>query len=218
MEYNKTLAMQIIIITAACCLLGLTARSQTFSEWWKQKKTRLKYLREQVAALKAVEYVIRNGYKIQEEGIDNIREIDSTEFALHDEYFKSLEIVNPEVRNYPQLLQLNELHITNVNLVGQFLVECARGRWLTPDELHDFKNMFDKSLREIARNIQTISLLVTEHQLKMTDGERIMGVTLMGERIKEENRYIQFCMIAITGVIADRIKESLDIDQIKKQN
>jgi hypothetical protein len=47
--------MQTIIFTAfitlGLCSAGFVTYGQTLSEWWQQKKTRIKYLHKQVAAL-----------------------------------------------------------------------------------------------------------------------------------------------------------------------
>jgi 3-phenylpropionate/cinnamic acid dioxygenase small subunit len=46
--------------------------AQTFDEWFKQKETQIKYLVEQIGALKAYGEVVKRGYDIAHNGLTNV--------------------------------------------------------------------------------------------------------------------------------------------------
>lgn len=206
--------MQIIIITAVLCLIGMSARSQTFAEWWHQKKTRLKYLREQVAALKSVEYVIRHGYNIEEGGLYDIRDIDEKERDLHQDYFEDLEIVRLIAKDCPEVQECLDIKYATGNLIKECLDECQHSPWLSPEELQDARNMFNKSVDELNSEAGNLARLVTDRQLKMTDGERQIGIRLIHDQIREKYRFVKFSVIFIKGLMADREKDFNDLNYI----
>ena len=51
------------LITVGLCFAGFVTYGQTFSEWWQQKKTRIKYLRQQAAILGILKETIEKGYE-----------------------------------------------------------------------------------------------------------------------------------------------------------
>lgn len=62
---------------------------QTFSEWWQQKKTRIKYLRQQAAILGILKETIEKGYEGAEEGVDSVGAIAEEELAQHAQSWRN---------------------------------------------------------------------------------------------------------------------------------
>ncbi len=58
-------------------------RAQTFSEWFRQKKTQQRYLLEQIAALRVYAGYVHKGYGIVSDGLQTVRDITNVEFNLH---------------------------------------------------------------------------------------------------------------------------------------
>ena|GEM_PF-4545098 len=206
--------MTILLITAAICLIGLTARSQTFSEWWHQKKTRLKYLREQVAALKSVEYVIRHGYNIQEGGLYDIRQINEEEWNLHDDFFDDLETVSLIVKDCPEVEEALDIKYATDVLIAESMTEFRKSPWLTPLELNETQRLFKKMNDELTSAGSSIARTIIDRNLKMTSGERLIEIRIILDQIKEKYGQIQFCVAFITGVITEREKECNDQNHI----
>ena len=76
--------------------MGLSA--QTWSEWFRQKKTQKKYLLQQIAALQVYADYASKGYGIARDGLGIIGNIRKGDFSMHSNYFSSLIKVNPQVR------------------------------------------------------------------------------------------------------------------------
>src|SRR5882757_6745240 len=110
MESNKVKGQSLKLKGFVCgiILLLITATAtrscgQTFSEWFSQKKTLIKYLTQQIIALESFESDVKKGYSIATGGLSNIGGITGAEYQLHQNYFLSLKAVNPAVRNDPDL-------------------------------------------------------------------------------------------------------------------
>jgi len=88
---------------AACCL-GLwafsfqSASAQTFAEWFSQKKTQLKYLTQQIAALEQYGSYVKQGYAISQNGLGNIGGYIKGEYSSHTAYYNALKSVNPAIK------------------------------------------------------------------------------------------------------------------------
>src|SRR5437868_9760602 len=82
-------------------LLGFVKRSeaQTFAEWFSQKKTQIKYLTLQIAALEQYSSYIKQGYAISRNGLGNIGGYLKGEYGSHSTYYSSLKTVNPEIKS-----------------------------------------------------------------------------------------------------------------------
>src|SRR3954466_3372099 len=85
------------------------SQGQTFSEWFRQKKTQKKYLIEQIAALQVYEDYLEKGYSIVNEGLSQIKDIKHGDYDLHSGYFSSIKNINPTIRNYEKSIYIVEL-------------------------------------------------------------------------------------------------------------
>lgn len=77
---------KIIVALVAYLAVSLPVHAQTWSEWFRQKKTQKKYLLQQIAALKVYIDYAEKGYKIACDGIHAVREIKRGDFNLHDNF------------------------------------------------------------------------------------------------------------------------------------
>ena len=64
---RKTLG-DLLICFSLCAFSFQAAKAQTFAEWFQQKKTQIKYLTEQIAALEQYGNYVKQGYRIAQGG------------------------------------------------------------------------------------------------------------------------------------------------------
>ena len=96
------------------CLSGMVipVQAQTWSEWFKQKKTQKKYLLQQIAALEVYAGYLKKGYKIFDGGLSAIRDITHGEFNLHNAFISSLKQVSPEIRKDARIAEIIALQVS----------------------------------------------------------------------------------------------------------
>src|SRR5689334_11928426 len=95
--------MKKIVLLSGFIFLMLEGEAQTFAEWFKQKKTQIKYLVKQIEALQVYKDYLEKGYNIAREGCAVISHIRQADLTLHQEYFSSLRSVKPAIRNYSRI-------------------------------------------------------------------------------------------------------------------
>jgi len=92
--------MKRILITGALCAgWGLAAHAQQGLSTWL----------EELAALRALEQTVSQGYKVATGGIRNIGDLRSDEYQLHQAYYGGLETVSPAIADDPKTAELKDL-------------------------------------------------------------------------------------------------------------
>ncbi len=83
----KSRRMIKVALVAVLLLTNTFANGQTFGEWFRQKKTQIKYLLERIAQLQVQIELLKKGYKIVDNGLRTIHQIKDGEFNLHKDFF-----------------------------------------------------------------------------------------------------------------------------------
>ncbi|MBO9573555.1 MAG: hypothetical protein J7497_15310, partial [Chitinophagaceae bacterium] len=132
-----------IIISIIFLFGSFSGSAQTWSEWFKQKKTQIKYLTQQIAALQIYIGYARKGYEIADKGLTAIGDIKNGEFNLYRDFFSSLREVNSNLHAYSRregiilsqngLIKLYQRTIAEMISSGQFTnieIDQTRTRFL----------------------------------------------------------------------------------------
>src|SRR4051812_40101385 len=94
---SKTLYMKLLLLFLAMLLISTVCNAQTWDEWFRQRKTQIKYLEEQIIALQVYGSYLQAGYKIVQGGLSTIHDIKNGDFNIHKDYFSSLKHVNASI-------------------------------------------------------------------------------------------------------------------------
>jgi hypothetical protein len=166
------------------------AKAQTFAEWFSQKKTLIKYLTQQIAALENFESDVKKGYAIATSGLGNIGGITGAEYQLHQNYFGSLKAVNPAVKNNPDLAaitQYTQAISTNFNSVNGL-------NGLDNDTQTYIRQVANAVVQDCNHDLAELKPVVSDGQIGMTDQERIAKLHEIYEHIKDKYVFTQhFC-------------------------
>lgn len=150
-------------------LIGQLVMAQTFNEWFRQNHTQLKYLVEQIAALRGYNGALRAGYSIARDGLDTIRDIREDDYDLHSGHFSALEMASPGV--------------SEDAVVGSIRQYCA----LLPAVAEELERLLPergpiigKGLRETASKGEAwLEELLTRGRLSMDDADRLRELSEM---------------------------------------
>ena len=89
-----------VLLIVVLIAVGMACRAQTFDEWFRQKSTQLKYLRQQIAALAAYSGVTEEGYRIVGFETDSIAAVKRNDVGMFGGYFGSMGNVKPAIRGW----------------------------------------------------------------------------------------------------------------------
>jgi len=174
--------MAFIKITIVLLMLSLSAKSQTFAEWFDQKNTQKKYLLQQLAALQAYEGVLKTGYNVANHGLGAIGSAGKSEYVLHSSYYGSLKTVSPAIKNNSQVKDI---------LVWQQDILTAFGK-LKNDPY--YQKVQQTVLADCDQQLTGLQQVVTDGNLQMNDAERLKRIGVIHAAMLDNYRFTaSFC-------------------------
>ena len=167
------------------------ASAQTWNEIFNQKKTQIKYLTQQIAALQIYIGYAKKGYEIAGSGITSIKDIKNGEFNLHTSFIKSLKTVNPnltkdnskiaDIISFQSSINKSFAHIKNLQL-------------LTSNQRDYINNVKDLIEKQCDKDLEELLLVITSGKVEMKDDERIERLDKVFESMRDKSAFAQsFC-------------------------
>lgn len=162
-----------ILVILALTLAGSQAQAQTYNEWFRQRRTQMRYLVQQIVELQVYLGYVKKGYDIAQSGLSTVRAIRNGEWDLHKVFFSSLSQVNPKIRGYEKIARIieNQQYVLNACTQGWKAVKKT-GQY-NDKELDYCYKVFNNLLDQSVRNVDDLMTVITDSRLEMTDDERI---------------------------------------------
>jgi len=168
--------MKIILIVIIFCLYDLTARGQTFAEWWQQKKTRIKRLKQQVAALETLKETVEEGYSQAETAVDSVEVYSDEELTVNKAFVESLKVVKPSFRDAPEVVSCYALVDMLVSNVNNWLAIHSKSPLLSPKEKEVITSDLNLLVIEAHNELNRLSMLTRDAETAIDDGERYEAI------------------------------------------
>lgn len=186
-------------------------QAQTFSEWFRQKKTQKKYLLQQIAALQVYIGYAQKGYKIAKEGLTTIGGFTKGEFDLHGDYFNSLKKVNPEIKQYAKVADIIAMQLKIVKDYNRSYGQISRSNAFNNGELEYIRRVFSRLLDDCDQTLDELIAVTTSGKLEMKDDERMGRIDRLYLDMQDKYSFSQsFSNDAKTLAVA-RAKENTEI-------
>jgi hypothetical protein len=190
MEFNKMIMKKCLLMVIICCSVSCV-QAQTFNEWFKQKKTQIQYLVDQIAALKVYSESLEKGYKITNGGLKFIHGIKEGDFDLHEMYFNSLKKVNAQVKSYSKIADII-LKQTAILKACKKQKNLMRERLeFSDEELNYSDKVFENLLDGCGEIIDQLTAVLSDGIFEMKDGERIEIIDQLYDQMEERYAFLQ---------------------------
>jgi hypothetical protein len=154
-------------------------QAQNLNEWVRQKKTQIRYLVEQVAALQVYIELGQQGYAIYRDGLEVIGDIEDGEFNLHKDYFASLSAVNPHVSGSHEVEEIM-LWNKQVQIFRQRIDRLDVGS-ATASGRQLFATLAQKSTDHAAQ----VQLLIADGNYQLKDEERFEQIAGVHRQMRQ---------------------------------
>jgi len=168
---------RLVFCFGLCAFSFQLVKAQTFAEWFSQKKTQIKYLSQQIAALSQYEADVKQGYAISQNGLGSIGNWVRGEFDQHNRYYRSLRTVNPYIRNSPKA----DCIVRMAQLI-QVQFDQLSGLALGPDTRRYIASVKSSVLAGCDQDLSELQKVLSR-QLEMTDDERLKRLDGINERV-----------------------------------
>jgi len=190
--------------------------AQTYDEWFRQKKTKEKYLLEQIAALQTYIGYAKKGYSIVTGGLNTIKDIKHGDFNLHNTFFNSLSIVNPAIKKYSKVASIIAMQISIAKQITNTIKSCKKSNMLLSAELKYLSAVFTNLLGECAKNLDELFALITNNETQMKDDERIQRIDKLYDDMKDKQMFTTSFSHSAKGLSIQRLSAQKDIIISKK--
>jgi capsule polysaccharide export protein KpsE/RkpR len=188
------------------------ARAQSWDEWFHQKKTQIKYLEQQIAALKAEEISLRQGYDMLKSEWNAIAGFKNGEFSLHQGYYQSLSEVKPEVRSSANL---SAIQAEQQSVISQ-LNAIRNLNGLADNEQAYVSEVSQNLVAQLNRDLDDLQSVLTTGELQMGDDERIRRLQRISASIKD--KYVFTCSFCrkVQLLCAQRQQDNHEMETLRR--
>lgn len=203
-------------VVALCMLfiggLASNAKAQTFSEWFRQKKTQEKYLLNQIAALQVYIDYAKKGYELVGSGLSSIRDITGGEFSLHNAFISGLKKVSPIVLSDIRVAEIIAYQLEIARSFNSLRKNGAFGF----EQLGYVSLVADGIISACYNDLEELLQVITSARLEMEDGKRIARIAAIHERMMDRTAFTQdFCNNA-TLLMRQKKIEQRSIENLRR--
>lgn len=166
-------------------LAVLSGKAQTFSEWFHQNSTRLKYYAEQVAAFQAYLGELQKGYQISDAGLGSISGSKQGEFDVHSGYYASLGAINPALGKLGEITEIISLQAAIIQRFSNALARYRVNGFLGADRLTYIGQTYSDVLQASLADVAMLTDVLTAQDYQMTDDQRMNRISELDTTMRD---------------------------------
>jgi hypothetical protein len=195
-------------------LLGgcwMTGRSQSIVELTEQ----LIIDGEQLAAMRSTLQELVQGYDQLKNGFTQIRDIVKDNFNLHKTFLDALWVLSPVVRGDPRIG-------TMVSTASRIMDGYRSGGALAGSPVFNaqeqsyFNGTYSTLLTHCNQDLEELAMVTTDHELRMSDEERLQALGRIDTRMRGELGFLQEFNNTLALEVMRRQKEQGDLNTLKR--
>jgi hypothetical protein len=189
--------------------------AQTYNEWFRQKKTQLTYLAQQIAAYQVYAAYLNKGYDIAKQGLTSISDLKNGEFNLHQAFFSSLSKINPAIQHYSRIADIITLQAAILAQYKRGYKDARQSKMLNNDEVEYIYSVFTSLLENCANDIALLISLTTDNQLQLQDDERLQRIDAIYNDMQSKYLFAKSFNNESTTLVISRQKEQSETATLK---
>lgn len=166
MKGFKRLVIAVLVTTG---MQPASVKAQTIADAIQQLA--LDY--QKLAGMKAMLQEMYKGYEVVSQGYNTVKGISKDNFDLHDAYLNGLLLVSPAVRKYPRVADIIADQASLIREYRSASNSFKQDQQITPDEIGYMLDVYNNIVSQSLENLDELSLVMTDKQLRMSDDERI---------------------------------------------
>lgn len=188
---------------------SIAVQAQTFREWFRQKKTQIAYYTEQIAALKAHNELLVDGYNIVRDGLQVAHDLRKGEFDLHHDYFQSLRSVNA-------LFKTDQTGKVYANILEECEVVLSLSDRLPIGQQQYVQPVISTLRKKATQTYTDYQRLTTDDQYQLTDDERMQRIDETIAALHEQYAFVNRLYYGLQKMIVQEIREENDAKGLEK--
>ena len=191
-------------------LIFLLINAGSITDLSAQSK-QIKVLLQQVSALKSYISTAKKGYDIAKKGLNTIGDFKRGEFNLHTDYFTSLDLVNPRIRDYTKVAEITILQQKIITIYQRNFRVTQSSAAFNPDETAYIQRVFERIVDDGTHILDQLIVVTTDNQLKMKDDQRLQRINALYEDMLDNHTFCERFSNQVKMLALSRTKEGNDI-------
>lgn len=211
----KKLTTLLIFLLSGLCI---HSHAQTWSEWFKQKKTQKKYHYQQIAALQVHLEFLKKGITIAYRGLTTAYNIKNGDFNLHRDFFGSLGKVNPHISNSAKVADIIAFQIYIIRNLKEVHNFCKNNKSFTPEEIRYVGDVYTSMLYLSDVSISELLSIIRADKSEMQDDARIRRIDQLYEDTLDKSAFVKSFGNEVRILERQREKERRESEILRKLN
>jgi hypothetical protein len=176
----------------------------------------IKVYLQQIAANKAYIELLQKGYQVVKKGWKTIGDIKQAHFTLDGDFFKSLEAINPKVKNYAKVAASIVLLNSAKKQIQNLSSDIDANSLFSADEKDYVSKVGANVQSECAIQFAMLQTMITDSQLKMSDDERIKRIEIVYEAAVDVYSFVNSFASDVKRLVLQKTKEQKEISNYRK--
>jgi hypothetical protein len=191
-------------------------RAQTWAEWFRQRKTQIKYLVNQIAALKVYTDYLQKAYRITKEGTVFIKAVKRGDFDLHNGYFTSLKTVSPTIKNSSRVASIISDQVSILKIFQNLSHYIDQSGQLSSEDKAYVHTVYSNLNMETMKDLDELYLLINSGELEMKDNERILKMDRIYHSMEDKLSFSRSFASQLYVLIQQRMQEKSEAERLRK--
>lgn len=195
-------------------VIGIGISSKSFAQEAEIEQLLLNV--EKLAQLRQILSDMKKGYEIVSTGYTTIKNLSEGNFHLHQTFLDGLLQVSPAVRKYHKVVGTVRCQL---QLVKEYKSAYSRFRKdgnFNADEFDYLSNVYTNLFQESVKNLDAMAMVLTAHQLRMSDEERLKAIDAIFQSMQEKLLFLRHFNNNTTILVVQRAREKKDARTVQK--
>lgn len=127
---------------------------------------------------------MKDKYEILNQGYSQVKDLTEGNFRLHEVFLNRLVQVNPQVKSYHRVAEIIRLQIQMVQGISASKQQLQIHDLLDEFELDQILRVYGSFSSSSLKNLEELTLLLTDGELQMDDWERLQGIDRVYESMR----------------------------------
>ena len=167
------------------CIAMSASFAQTSQEWLQQKKTRIRYLMQQVAAFQMYAGDLKKGYRTVKGGLHLIDDIKHGDFDLHHRYFSSLSSVSSNIKGCNKVQGICELQAEIID-ISQALRKLFSSPILYSSEQTYLSATMSNLLQKCSEDLDKLYTVTSAGEMQMKEKQRLEEINTLYQSAQDK--------------------------------
>lgn len=194
------------LVVALTCS-SLCGYSQTYAEFFRQKRTQEKYLLKQLAYLKLYGGYLKKGYEVVSGGLETIKELTSGELGLHEAFISGLSTVSLVVKKDHRVAEIISLQLA----IAKSFREISNQPGLEGANRLYVTSVRQELMGQCAADLDDLLDIVLSGKLEMSEDERLSRLSKVHDSMREKADFTSYFSSEVLTLLKNRNSQESDI-------